>query len=279
METLAEEYPVAIVCDVLGYARSTYYYKEVLTDDSHIRQAIEDVAAEFPKYGYRRITQQLKRQGYRFNHKRILPLMREMGLTQKVKRRKRRTTNSQHGYRRYPNLVQGMEVARIDQIWVADVTYVRLREEFIYLAVIMDVFTRAIRGWNLSKSIDAQLTVDALRQALSARKPEIHHSDQGIHYAATAYTDLLNLYEVQISMADVGQAWQNGYCERVHRTIKEEEIELADYQDFADAYRQIGRFLEEVYMKKRIHSSLGYLTPTEFEERCLTGNMVPFTYK
>jgi transposase InsO family protein len=279
LESLAEEYPVAVACDVLGCSRSTYYYREVPADDDRIRQAIRDVAAEFPKYGYRRVTEQLKRQGYRFNHKRILPLMREMGLTREVKRRKRRTTNSRHGYRRYPNLVQGVEVARMDQIWVADVTYVRLREEFIYLAVIMDVFTRAIRGWNLSRSIDARLTVDALTQALSVRRPETHHSDQGIHYAATAYTDLLDLHGVRISMADVGQAWQNGYCERVHRTIKEEEIELADYRDFADARRQIGRFLEEVYMKKRIHSSLGYLTPAEFEERCLAGNVAPFTYK
>lgn len=238
------------------------------------------VVGEFPTYGYRRVTKQLQRQGYEVNHKRILRLMREMGILKEVKRRKRRTTNSRHGYRRYPNLVRGMEVSRIEQIWVADITYVRLRQEFIYLAVIMDVYTRAIRGWNLSRSIDAQLTIDALRQALTACKPDIHHSDQGIHYAATAYTDLLDRHDIQISMADVGQAWQNGYCERVNRTIKEEEIYLSDYQDFADAYRQIRRFLEDVYMKKRIHSSLGYLTPAEFEEKCLIEKNGPkFIYK
>jgi transposase InsO family protein len=147
---------------------------------------------------------------------------------------------------------------------VADITFVKLAHRFVYLAVIMDVFTRRICGWHLSHSLDQSLTLHALQMALRTATPEIHHSDQGGQYAATAYVDLLNHAEVAISMADVGKAWQNGYAERVIRTIKEEEIDLSDYQDFHDAYQQIGRFLTDIYNRKRIHSSLGYLTPTEF---------------
>ena len=150
-----------------------------------------------------------------------------------------------------------------------DLTYIRLKMEFVYLAVIMDVFTRSIRGWYLSRSLDQDLTLTALKCALEQRTPEIHHSDQGIQYAAMAYTDLLSATGVAISMAEVGEATQNGYAERLIRTIKEEEVDLSDYLDFADAYHQIGRFLEDVYMRKRIHSSLGYLTPVEFESQWL----------
>jgi putative transposase len=145
------------------------------------------------------------------------------------------------------------------------VTYVRLGNGFVYLAVIMDVFTRAIRGWNLSRNLDTDLTLGALQRALSLCIPEIHHSDQGVQYAAQAYTDLLQRYEVQISMAAQGKPEENGYAERLMRTIKEEEVDLSEYTDFADVYRQMGRFLEDVYNTKRIHSALGYLTPIEFE--------------
>ena len=141
----------------------------------------------------------------------------------------------------------------------------RLHSEFVYLAVIMDVFTRRIRGWQLGRSLDQELTLTALRRALERGQPAIHHSDQGVQYAATAYTQLLKDREVAISMAEVGAAWQNGYAERLMRTIKEEEVDLSEYQDFAQVYGQIGHFIEEVYQKKRIHSALGYLTPAEFE--------------
>ena len=148
----------------------------------------------------------------------------------------------------------------------AGVTYIRLRSEFVYLAVIMDVFTRCVRGWYLGRNLDQELTLTSLKRALaSGRQPQIHHSDQGIQYAAAAYVDLLKRHNVQVSMAEVGEAWQNGYAERLIRTIKEEEVDLSDYQDYADAYHQIGQFLEDVYNHKRIHSALGYLTPVEFE--------------
>jgi putative transposase len=146
---------------------------------------------------------------------------------------------------------------------------VRLQREFVYLAVILDLFTRCIRGWHLGRSLSQELTGVALKEALTKQTPEIHHSDQGVQYAATAYVQLLEARGVQISMAEVGQAWQNGYAERIMRTIKEEEVDLSEYQDYWDAYRQIGQFLEDVYMQKRIHSSLGYLTPVEFENRWL----------
>jgi putative transposase len=195
--------------------------------------------------------------------------MGELGLEGKVYRKKRRTTNSEHPFPRYLNLVQGLAVAYPDQVWVADITYVKLRREFVYLAVILDVFTRSIRGWNLGRSLSQELTLVALERALAEHIPDIHHSDQGVQYAATAYVQMLEAAGIEISMAEVGQAWQNGYAERIMRTIKEEEVELSEYEDYWDAYRQIGQFLEDVYMHKRIHSSLGYLTPVEFETQWL----------
>lgn len=156
---------------------------------------------------------------------------------------------------------------RPEQVWVSDITSIRLRGEWVYLAVLMDVFTRGIRGWHLARSLDQSLTLHALEQTLESRTPEIHHSDQGVQYAALASTARLQQAGVQISMAEVGAAWQNGYAERLMRTIKEEEVDLSEYEDYADAVRQVGHFLDEVSMRKRIHSSLGYLTPVEFEQQ------------
>jgi transposase InsO family protein len=267
---LAQEYPVNVVCQVLETARSTYYYQECQKDEEEVKEAIREVVQAWPKYGYRRVTEQLCRdKNWVINDKRVRRLMNEMGLKAKTRRKKKRTTNSEHGFRRYPNLVLGLEVVRPDHVWVADITYIRLFEEFVYLAVIMDIFTRSIRGWHLGRSLEQELTLTALKRALEKSIPEIHHSDQGIQYAAPAYVDLLDANDIVISMADVGQAWQNGYAERLIRTIKEEEVDLSDYQNYTDAYKQIGRFLEDVYMRKRIHSSLGYLTPAEFESQWL----------
>jgi putative transposase len=158
------------------------------------------------------------------------------------------------------------EIVRPEQVWVCDITYIRLRYGFVYLAVIIDVFTRGIRGWHLGRNLDHALALVALRRALAKyRAPETHHSDQGVQYAATTYTQDLQHAQVQIGMANQGEAWQNGYAERLIRTIKEEEVDLSEYLDYHDAYHQIGRFLDDVYMRKRIHSSLGYLIPAEFE--------------
>ena len=233
-----------------------------------MRQAIAAVAGEWPRYGYRRITKQLQRQGCIVNHKCVERSMRELGLqAQRKPKRRITTTGSSHSFPRYANLVEHLEIIRPDQLWVYDITYIRLLEEFVYLAVLMDVFTRGIRGWYLGRSRDQSLTLRALDQALAHHTPEIHHSDQGVQYAATAYTARLQAAGVRISMAEVGAAWQNGYAERLIRTIKEEEVDLSDYVNYTDAVRQVGRFLDEVSMHKRIHSSLGYLTPAEFESQ------------
>jgi transposase InsO family protein len=268
---LAEEYPVSVSCDVLGVSRSSYYYQPVESpDDVKLKGAIKKTAAEWPTYGYRRITEQLRRGEWVVNRKRVRRLMRLMGIQAHVRHKKRRTTNSDHGFPRYLNLVMDLEVMHPEHVWVCDITYIRLRSSVVYLAVVMDVFTRGIRGWHLGRNLDHSLTLTALRRALAKHPaPEIHHSDQGVQYAATAYTDILRDAGVQISMADQGEAWQNGYAERLIRTIKEEEVDLSEYLDYHDAYRQLGRFLDTVYMHKRIHSSLGYLTPAEFEEQWL----------
>jgi len=265
---LSQDYRITVACDVVGCVRSSYYYQPNQRDEAEIKAAIEAVAAEWPTYGYRRVTAQLRRQEWVVNHKRVRRLMREMDLQARIKHKKRKTTDSKHNFPRYPNLVQDLEIVRPDQVWVSDITYIRLRIEFVYLAVIMDVFTRGIRGWHLGRSLDQTLTLLALQRALAHHQtPEIHHSDQGVQYASTAYTHILQNANVQISMAEVGEAWQNGHAERLLRTIKEEEVDLSDYEDYNDALRQLGRFLDEVYMHKRIHSSLGYLTPAEFESQ------------
>jgi putative transposase len=196
--------------------------------------------------------------------------MRQKGLLGKRKERVHRTTDSDHDFPRYPNLVMDLQVVRPDLVWVSDITYIRLAHEFVHLAVIMDVFTRNVRGRtfgsrHLGRSLDQSLTLLALQRALAHGKPEIHHSNQGVQYAATTYTRMLQSVHVQISMASAGEAWQNGYAERLLRTIKEEEVDLSEYTNYADALRQLGRFLDDVYTHKRIHSALGYLTPAEFE--------------
>ena len=264
---LCPTYPVALVCEALDCARSSHYYRGKKADHAELAAAIQEMLVEWPTYGYRRVTAQLQRQGWRVNRKRVQRLMRQMGWQAQVKRKGRKTTNSKHGFPRYPNLVQDLEIGHPDQVWVSDITYIRLRRHFVYLAVIMDVFTRCIRGWHLGRSLDQSLTLTALRRALAYHIPEIHHSDQGVQYAATAYTQMLQEADVQISMADVGAAWQNGSAERLLRTIKEEEVDLSDYESYTDAVRQIGCFLDDVYTRKRIHSSLGYLTPAEFESQ------------
>lgn len=267
---LKGEYPLTEVCEVLNCARSGLYYTPQGRDDEAVlREDIRRLAGTWPTYGYRRITAMLRREGWTVNAKRVRRLMRVMGLQAPVKRAKRRTTNSQHPFPRYPNRVKDLDVTFPDQVWVADITYIRLQTEFVYLAILMDVYTRAIRGWHLGRALDQDLTLTALHQALEDRCPEIHHSDQGVQFAATAYTDLLRAHGVSISMATVGKPEENPFAERLIRTIKEEEVDLSEYHDYHDAFQHIGRFLEDVYMHKRIHSSLGYLTPSEFERRWL----------
>ena len=264
---LIKEYPITTVCQVLDYPRSQVYYQlQPLAEDTELKGKILTLAGQHPTYGYRRITALLKRQGDEVNHKRVARLMRELGLVSKSRVKRKRTTNSQHDFQRYPNRVMNLAIDHPEQVWVGDITYIRLEQEFVYLAVLMDVFTRSIRGWHLARSMDQSLTLTALKKGLEKGIPEIHHSDQGVQYAAYDYVNLLKQHGVKISMAEVGQAWQNGYAERLMRTIKEEEVDLSEYRNFTESYQQIEQFLEDVYMKKRIHSSLGYLTPEEYEK-------------
>jgi transposase InsO family protein len=267
--TLATEYPIALLCQALDLARSSYYYRVSSAGDPALQGALLRLAEAWPTYGYRRLTAQLRREGWEINSKRVRRLMHTLELQRPQAKRKRRTTNSSHAFPRYPNLVQDLVVTHPDQVWVADITYVHLRQEDVYLAVLMDICTRSIRGWHLGRNLDQELTLTALERALRGHCPLIHHSDQGVQYAAAAYTETLQRHGVAISMAEVGAAWQNGYAERLVRTIKEEEVNLSEYRDYHDAYDHLGRFLDEVYMHKRIHSSLGYLTPAEFESQWL----------
>ena len=269
VRNLAEKYGYAVrqACDLLNLPPSSYYYQHQTAKEEGLEADLKIVAGQHPTYGTRRLMHQLRRKpyGYRVNRKRIQRLARRFDLLRPVKRRKMRTTDSKHPYPRYENLVKNLDVVCPDQVWVSDITYIRLRNDFVYLAIVLDVFTRAVRGWCLSRSIDQQLTLDALQMALQEHTPQIHHSDQGLQYASYAYVGLLQSRNAQISMAAVGKAEENGYAERFMRTIKEEEVDLSEYRDFADAYHQMGIFIQDVYMTKRIHSSLGYLTPSEFE--------------
>ena len=273
MKKLHEANParsMAALCDALSVPRSSFYYRSQRRDEAPLRASVSEVVGEWPRYGSARVAVQMKREGIAFHGKpvgerRTRRLMREMGLLAKARPRKVRTTNSEHSLPRFENLVKELTINHPDQVWVGDITYVALESGFVYLAVVMDVFTRSIRGWHLSRGLDADLTLTALKQALQRGTPVIHHSDQGVQYAATEYVSLLLGRGVAISMAAVGCPEENGFAERLIRTIKEEHVSLSEYQNPEDARAQIGQFLSEVYQTKRIHSALGYLTPAEFE--------------
>jgi putative transposase len=266
---LAKDYPIRLVCRLLDVPRSSLYYaaQPVPDDEAMLKTVLLDLAGQWPTYGYRRLTAMMRRLGWTVNRKRVRRWMEELQLTGAPPKRTTRTTNSKHAFPRYPNLVKDLEISMPDQVWVADITYIRLQREFVYLAVLMDVFTRCLRGWHLGRSLDQGLTLAALERALLVATPQIHHSDQGVQYAATAYVQRLQKLNITLSMAAIGEPRENGYAERLMRTIKEEEVDLSEYHDFADAHRQIMRFLDDVYNIKRIHSALGYLTPLEFEDQ------------
>lgn len=263
---LVEQAPVRVVCRALELSPSSYYYTPLGTDDLTVLGWIEEVLAEFPTYGYRRLTAELGRRGHPMNHKRVQRILKQHDLA-RPSRRRVYTTDSQHPYGRFANLVQGLLVESPDQVWCADITYIRLHTQFVYLAIVLDVYTRLIRGWSLGASLASDLACAALRQALQRGAPRIHHSDQGIQYAAEGYLALLREHGVQSSMGGRGRPTDNPYAERVIRTIKEEEVHLNEYRSLAEAREHIGHFIDCVYNHKRIHSALGYLTPAEFERQ------------
>ncbi len=252
---------------------STYYYRSRSADDRlarrlELQDRIETLAFNKAGYGYRRITAELHRQGVMVNRKLVLKIMKESDLLVRPLRGFTITTDSRHTLPVYPNLYQNQWPTAPDRIWVADITYIRLPLGFVYLAVILDAFSRKVVGWALSKSLEADLVIEAMTIALSERKPApglIHHSDRGVQYACHAYTDLLKQHGVQISMSGKGNPYDNAVAESFFKTLKKEEVYLSDYRTPEEARRQIGRFINQVYNTERLHSALGYTPPAEFE--------------
>jgi len=234
-----------------------------------LRDAIQKIAVEMPAYGYRRITAQLHRDNRMVNHKRVLRLMREDNLLCLRRRAFVRTTDSDHKLPVYPNLAKDVKLNRLNQLWVADITYIRLMCKFVYLAVILDAFSRRVISWALGRTLEAELTVEALRKAIGRGRVEpglVHHSDRGIQYASKAYTEMLGAHGIRISMSRRGNPYDNAKAESFMKTLKYEEVYRTEYLDFRGARRQIGQFIESVYNRKRLHSALGYLPPAEFEQ-------------
>jgi transposase InsO family protein len=241
--------------------------------DMDLRDAIQRIALEWPSYGRPRITAELRRRGWRVNPKRVYRLLREDNLLCARKRKFVVTTDSNHGRKIYPNLARGMVLNGVDQLWRADITYIRLREEFVFLAVILDAFSRRVIGWALDRHMEDELTLMALRMAIAQRgvPPGLaHHSDRGSQYASNDYTDLLKASGIEISMSRKGNPWDNAACESFMKTLKYEEVLRNEYRDLAEARASIHEFLEKVYNSKRLHSALGYLPPAEFETQLAT---------
>lgn len=267
--------PVALThrCRALGIARATLYrrrHRPAPADgDMELREVIQRLAVEDSSGGYRRITRELARRGVVANHKRVLRLMREDNLLCLRKRRFVVTTDSDHNLPIYPNLAHGLVPSRPDELWVADITYIRLVREFIYLAVILDAWSRRVIGWSLGRTLEDDLTLAALRRALATRRVTeglIHHSDRGVQYASTEYTKMLKDHKIRISMSRRANPYDNAKAESFIKTLKYEQVYLDEYETFEQARARIGHFLEEVYNKKRLHSALGYRPPVEFEQ-------------
>ncbi len=262
-------------CRSLEVSRSGYSYwlnrpESVPDEDTDLRNQIQEIALEFPGYGYRRITAELHNRGFSINHKRVLRLMREDNLLCLKRKFKPVTTDSNHGLPVYPNLLKSTIITGLNQVWAADITYVQLMHENIYLAVVLDLSSRKCIGWDLSRNMDSQLTMNALDRALKSRRTEsiqglIHHSDQGVQYASKDYVDCLRKHKIKISMSRKGNPYDNAFAESFIKTLKVEEVYLNEYETFEDAFRNIQHFIETVYNRKRLHSDLGYRSPDRFE--------------
>jgi len=262
------------MCEMAGISRAGYYRfldpEKPAAADLDLRDQMQKIALEWPSYGSRRITEELKARGWEVNRKRVRRLMREDNLLCVVKRKFVATTDSKHGLRVYPNLAAGMSLTGVNQLWVADITYIRLEEEFVYLAVILDAYSRRVIGWHLAEGLDGSLTLTALSMALQLRGAPVglvHHSDRGVQYASGEYTQTLQDNQISISMSRKANPWDNAACESFMKTLKREEVNRTEYLNLADARAAIGEFLEKVYNQRRLHSALQYLSPNEFERR------------
>jgi putative transposase len=267
--------PIALerLCQLALVSRAGFYrWRDALPAmdaDLDLRDEIQRIALEFPYYGWPRITAELGKRGWQANHKRVYRIMREDNLLC-LRRRKFvvATTNSNHTRPVYPNLARGMALTGINQLWVADITYIRLELEFVYLAVILDVFSRRVIGWALDRTLEDELTIAALQMAFDNRSPApglVHHSDRGVQYASGDYTDLLKHRQITISMSRKGNPYDNAFCESFMKTLKYDEVHRQEYRDLADAHTSIEHFIERVYNQKRLHSALGYIAPADFE--------------
>ena len=265
------------MCEAAGFSRAGYYRfldpEKPAPADMDLRDEMQKIALEWPSYGSRRVTRELKARGWDVNRKRVQRLMQEDNLLCVSKRRFVVTTDSAHGLKVYPNRAASLILSGVDQLWIADITYIRLEEEFVYLAVILDAYSRRVIGWHLDDGLDDSLTLTALRMALrdrGVRPGLVHHSDRGVQYASGDYTDLLKDNGVDISMSRKANPWDNAACESFMKTLKYEEVYRTEYRNLAHARTAIGEFLEKVYNEKRLHSALDYRSPVQFERTLVT---------
>jgi putative transposase len=265
---------VRSLCAAVALSRASYYRglqgRDPEPETLALRDQIQKIALEFPAYGYRRITAELERRGWGCNHKRVLRLMRQDNLLCLRRKSFLWTTDSGHAFPVFANLAVSLRPTAINQLWVADITYIRLRREFVYLAVVLDAYSRRVVGWALGRSLEAELTLTALRQALAARSPQpglVHHSDRGVQYACSAYTALLDGHGIRGSMSRCGNPYDNAYAESFMKTLKCEEVYRNEYANLDEAMASIGEFIDQVYNQQRLHSALGYRPPAEFEQQ------------